>query len=659
MKQKIVIYESPQNTDWPLMTWDLSRGRKVYVVEPVFAFHYRSRSHFYPRHLPGFVKDLVASGKAQLLTTDQLKSKEIFFEAGDKAVKHVERVFKELHKNHAALIQYVCDTLRSQQGENAFKTNLAHRLSEFFSMNILLQRIAAVLGTECFTFHPRMNIRFYRHVQKLVEQSGVGIFSHRKINVPYWYSWIGNRENLKAKIIIVSKIFIQAVGAIFFPQRGESLEKGPEQYFLGFAIVAPRRQLVGNKRSPDFLADQEKIRSQDIVYFVQNELTAAQQKHLDKLGKNYALPRMGRFFSHPSIWTRLFSQCWKKHFLSDAEELETALLVLFRYFAWQTIQRKVRVKHFVTHCDFGVPHIGRNIALNQNGTQTWYFTDSMNFSGTWREESNQKSHRHPWWTYLTYDHMVTWAQFIVDYFQGHPMSIGRYHIIGCLWSSLSNGASLTRDSAGVSLIIGVFDTGYNFNGIGCYQEGIAFTRDILRLADEFSDIQILFKSKFTRPALLNADPVFGPQLTGLYDSMERHPRIKMLSCQKDPSEVIPLSDFVISFPFTSTTFEALSSNKLAIWHDPFGLYHETMYGRLPGVVTYGYEELKARVKELKNDPAKLKEIPIPAGSPLLDPYRDEKALERFRGLLINPSFAMEIESKEFRTGHMNTSIAGV
>ncbi len=644
MKQKIVIYESPQNLDRLRISLDLWRGRKIYVVEPVFAFHYRSRSHFYPRHLPAFVKDLIAQRKIELLTCEQLKSKEIFFDAGDDAVKHVEAVFKELYKEHSGLIQYTTETLCSPKAENAFKTNLAHRLSEFFSMNILLRRISDRLGTERFSFHPRMNICSYRHIKKLVEQSKIQIFEHPDVDFPWRYFCSGIFENLKAKILILSKILVQTIGAAACPSQPIIAQEDQHPYLLGVAIVAPRRQLVGNKRGPDFLADQKNIKSEDIVYFIQRELTHDQKKYLDQLGRWYFIPRLGRFFSHPKVWARVLRYGFAGKFTLNAEELETASLVLFRYLTWQNVLQKVNMKHFVTHCDFGVPHIGRNIALNQAGVETWYFTDSMNFSGVNRTESEDKSHRHPWWTYLTYDHVVTWAQSIVDYFKGHPMTIGQYHIIGCLWSSLTPSLIPFSRRPETRLVIGIFDTGYNFNGIGDYEEGIAFTKDILRLAENFCDIQILFKSKFARGAFLNAGHIFGRQMHELYEQMAKHSRIQFLSSQTDPSDVIPLSDLVISFPFTSTTFEALSMNKLAIWHDPQGLYRATMYGRLSGVMSFSCEDLVARVRELKDNPEKLKEIPIADGSPLFDPYRDQKAIERFRELLVNVS-GSEIDSK--------------
>ncbi|MFQ5647372.1 MAG: hypothetical protein ACE5GM_10610, partial [bacterium] len=91
----------------------------------------------------------------------------------------------------------------------------------------------------------------------------------------------------------------------------------------------------------------------------------------------------------------------------------------------------------------------------------------------------------------------------------------------------------------------------------------------------------------------------------------------------------------VSFPLTSTTFEALSVNKPAVWHDPSGLYRDTPYGKVAGVTTHTYDELKTRVVEIKEMKPGTYKNPFPQDSPLMDPFRDGKAIDRFRDLLLS------------------------
>lgn len=299
------------------------------------------------------------------------------------------------------------------------------------------------------------------------------------------------------------------------------------------------------------------------------------------------------------------------------------------------------IRHFITHADFGIGHVGRNIALNQVGVQTWYFTDSMNHTLNFGENKKHGGH-HPFWTYLHYDHLVTWSAALAQYFQDHPGSFRQTHVVGCLWSEHIQEKGEARKKTSVGgfkklddfFVLSCFDSTYSRNGATAYAEGIAFAQHLLQLADECPDIYIILKEKKNRSIHYTLDPVLGPKLLETYNRMDTHPRIKICSNQTDTSELISISDMVVSFPFTSTTFEFLSINRPAVWHNPMGYYRDTLYGGIGGGVTHSYEELKTKVLEVKNMKPGEYRNPIPTGSPLLDPYRDGKAIERFRKLLV-------------------------
>jgi len=249
---------------------------------------------------------------------------------------------------------------------------------------------------------------------------------------------------------------------------------------------------------------------------------------------------------------------------------------------------------------------------------------------------------HPFWTYLHYDHLVTWDASIAQYYKEHPDSFNKTHVVGCLWSEHIQDKKQARKETTVFalkdlnnlFVLSCFDSTYSRNGLTSYTEGLAFTNNLLQLVNEYPDIYIILKEKKDRGIHFVLDPVLGPTLIEIYNKMGIHPRIKICSNQVDASELISVSDVVVSFPFTSTTFEALSTNKPAIWHDPLGYYRDTLYGKAGGVVTHSYEELKSKVLEIKKNLEDYQN-PMPMNSPLMDPYRDGKAIDRFRDLLID------------------------
>jgi len=640
-KEFFVIYETPREKDAVFIRRYLKQKIPVWVVEPFHAFHHNRGIRFFPPHLPEFVTILINKGKINLLEAGRFNVKEIYQMSADKAVEVIESVFPEYRKEHGELFGYVSETLISSVAEDIFKKDLCNRLAEFYSVNIMLNRIEKLFATEPVLIYPAMNVRSYLYLKTLLSRCNQDFFEHPDIQFPKWTYATSFYENLKEYIIAIARLSAQTLASGLFGSFQSFQKKNKKIYSYGMTIISPLRQLANNQRGPDFIIDNKKIRSEEVVYFPLINLTGKQKKQLKSLsGSVYYPPKIGRCFSNFTEWKRLLRFALRKNFFLKSEEINTACNAFFNYFRWLKVLNGVKLRHFITHCDFGVSHIGRNIALNQAGVQTWYFTDSMNFGCNLSEENEKCSMRHPLWTYLNYDHFVTWDKFLAQYFKEHPESFRQTQVVGCLWSShIQQKRNQTSNPLTKNLkdhfIITAFDSTYSRNGFTSYSEGIAFAEHLMKLADDFPDIYIFFKEKKKRDIHVIFDPILGPKLLDLYNKMGKHPRITTYTDQEDASNLVSFSNMVVSFPFTSTTFEALSVNKPAIWHDPMGYYINTPYANVGGVATHGYEELKAKVMEIKKMEPEAYQNPMPVDSPLMDPYRDGKAIDRFRELLIS------------------------
>lgn len=651
MKNPTVIYESPTKWDFLSIEKYLKQGVPIWVTEPFHAYHYRKGIRFFAPQIPDFVNNLIKKGKVNLLKVSQFNAKDIYRLSADKAVDIVEAVYPEYRKEHKKLFEFVTDSLKSAEAENVFKKNLCEKLAEFYSVNILLYRIEKLLGPDPILFYPDTNVRSYLHLKSLLSKSDQTFFKHPSIRFPVRTHIAAFFENLGNYLITMVKLSAQTLASGFLGGFRMSKEKKKKGYSYGVAIVVPHLQLKGNQRGPDFIIDNNKIRAEDVVYLPLVDLTKDQKKQLARIpGEVYYLPKIGQYFSHFTEWKRLFSLALKKNFLRNAEEINIACNAFFHYFRWLNVLADVKFRHFITNCDFGVGHVGRNLALNQTGVQTWYFTDSMNLGCNLKVEEEKCNMRHPFWTYLGYDHFVTWNDFLVQYYKDHPGSIKQAHVVGCLWSShikgenkvkIQNGHSFTFKNLGNSFKLVAFDSTYSRNGVTSYTEGLVFTEHLLQLVDACQDIHIFLKEKRDRNKHRILDPVLGPKLLDLYKKMDNHPRITTCSYYADASELIDISDMVISFPFTSTTFEALSANKVAIWHDPLGYYISTPYARLGGVTTHSYEELRAKVLEIKAIKPGTYQKHLQTNSPLMDPYQDGKSVDRFRELLYSAEESMK------------------
>ena len=659
MKEVNVIYEFLSKIDILFIKKYLKQGIVVSVIEPFHAFHHKKGIRFFPPPLPDFAKNLIKKRKINLLRVSQLNAKEIYQLSADKAVDIIECVYPKYRKEHKMLFEYVCDTLKSSMAENVFKKNLCDRLAEFYSVNIMLHRIEKILGPDPILVYPDMNVRTYLYLKDILLRSNQDVFDHPNTYFSRRMHVAAFLENLKKNLITVVRLSAQAIISGFLSGFNTFQRKKKRSYSYGVTIVSPSRQLRGNERGPNFIIDNNKILTEDVVFFPLVDLTGDQKNKLAEMyGEVYLAPKAGRFFSHFKEWKKLFWLAIKKNFLRNGEEVKVACVAFFNYFKWLKVMEAISIRHFITHCDFGIGHVGRNLALNQAGVQTWYFSDSMNFGCNLQDKNEKNSMRHPFWTYLNYDHFVTWNTFLAQYFKDHPGPSKQSHIVGCLWSGYIKEKNIAKEqmvkfnliNRENDFIIVVFDTSYSRNGFTSYTEGIAFANHILKLADDFAGIQIFLKEKKDRSFHKILDPINGPKLANFYCKMNSHNRISIISdkvdrvigsnektinesSKVDTSELISAADMVVSFPFTSTTFETLSANKPAIWHDPMGYYKDTVYGSMGSVTTHNYEELKAMVLEFKEIKPNAYQNPIPKNSPLMDPYRDGKAIDRFRELL--------------------------
>lgn len=628
-----IIFESPRNWHKIVIVLYVIRGLSVWIVEPFRMYHYKRGITFYPPRLPPYIEGLIQGKKISVLLGEMINAKEIYQLAADKAVEVMESVYTEYRNEHKDLFAYIAEILKSPVAENVFRRSLCDRLAEFYSLNILLHRIENFFPDTEIVFFTDADIHSYRYLEKLLSKNNRKFFEHPNIRFSQ-LSYISSAfRKLMQNLKLVSMVFAQALISSISGRLWRRLNKNKKSFAYGITIVG-QRQLKENQRGPGFIVDNKKISRHEVAFFTSMSLPNEQKMKLAQLSADvFILPKPGRFFSNPCEWSRLFSIALRCNFLNNLEELQAAAVTLFNYFRWKSILETVEIKHFITHCDFGIDHIGRNLALNQSGTQTYYFTDSMNFLSSFISDYQACAMRHPFWTCLYYDHFVTWDKLLVQYFKEQHGSFKQAHVVGCLWSG--HIKKKYNKSGSDRFTIAFFDSSYSRNGITSYAEGVAFAEHILKLADDFIDIQIYLKEKKQRDIHYLSDPIFGPVLLDLYKRMDMHPRIKLYSDGADSSDLISISDMVISFPFTSTTFEALSVNRPAIWHDSMGYYRDTQYGKIDGVTTHGYEDLKKMILEIKGMKPGEYENPIPIYSPLLDPFRDGKAIDRFRDLLIS------------------------
>lgn len=649
VKSQVVVIESFDCLSQRAVRRLASQYEKVYLLDLYTAYHKRQRKYqAFPLEEPDYVDCLVREGLIERIDVGVLDFVSINDVAANNAVDQIENVWPSYLEDYPKFISFVNETLNSSKAEYGFKSILSDHLGIFFSFNILLSKLESKFSNQDILFYPEVDIDFYNKILSLVKKTNIEFFESKRIHYPtkknlkFFFDRI--RKFLSAIVKLGGQAFISSIVSLFLNPK----EIKKQKFTYGVTLVSPRRQLFSESRGPKFLADNNKVREEDVACFVLGKMNKVCMNQLTRVGGDvFFLPGSGKYFSHPKKWFQLF---WigltEKAFLNHNEILMASLL-LFRYLTWQRLLKSVEIKHLITHADFGASHIGRNIALHEKNVQTWYFTDSMNLGcNRGYTESRGFIAKHPFWTYLLYDHFVTWSELIVKYYSSHPGSINHFHVTGCLWAQHIDQQKKNKDGLLLKnelklndyFVIGVFDTGYAVNGIDSYQDGIVFAKHIYQLIEQWDDVYIVFKEKNSRDMHADFDSINSSILIEAYEKMEKHPRINMKNDAMAPSDVICFTDIVVSYVYTSTTFEALSANYKAIWHDPSNKHRNDIYGSISEVTTHGYEELKEKIERVKYgkcDIGMVQEELKKKG--LLDPYMDGKAIDRFRDLLVQHS----------------------
>ncbi|MCP4608387.1 MAG: hypothetical protein GY845_06720 [Planctomycetes bacterium] len=125
------------------------------------------------------------------------------------------------------------------------------------------------------------------------------------------------------------------------------------------------------------------------------------------------------------------------------------------------------------------------------------------------------------------------------------------------------------------------------------------------------------------------------QYQSVLAELKANPRCHFTGYKGDPSEIMAASDLIVTYAFSSSTLEALSARRKAIYFDPSNRRRGCRYDRIPNLVAHDYDELKYLVHKLLYETAEeeYSEFLNTHVKGVIDPYLDGKAVTRFRKLL--------------------------
>ncbi|MCK9580477.1 MAG: hypothetical protein M0Q92_08505 [Methanoregula sp.] len=560
----------------------------------------------------------------------------LFMNAAASAHKNLDHIYENFF-NKFSSIKITKDLLGSSEIENMYKKEILLYLNDLYYLEYKINTYAQNI-TLPIEFYPAEGYDLHSDISAPL--------SKKVIIVEY--------KSLKISLINYRKR-LEEFGLLFYPLyillkkvKGISFRDTPEKFYrLGINVNLPA-MFSWNYHYINYLVDDLYGFPKDEIIFIDESY----KKEIPNEFKDHGFAYVNFLHQRVSISSKFLGKvifhfipawivCMFYCLAEDPHVVKTTRLILSDYIRWNMLMDIMRIQNHVTIL---LPdRISKNLILSSYGCRTCYIYPD-NYSGDYHTGWDEKIPVSTEFAFMNPQYAFVFGQKILRFFSYNKNLIKHYRPIGILsaqrvkeiqvgkiHSSLKN---LVAKKNFAGKIVGIFDSGFVDWGPNKVSDGIRFAEEILLLLDEMPDISIIFKEK----RFLNATP----QLMEKYERLMNHPRCLFVKKQENncifASEVIALSDLVISVAYTSTTAEALASGITAIYYDVAGkdIGKNYYFNQFPNLVAHDYSQLKNLINYWLNT-VKTKEFESFLDNWVkdeIDPYLDAKAIDRLQNFFI-------------------------
>lgn len=411
------------------------------------------------------------------------------------------------------------------------------------------------------------------------------------------------------------------------------------------------------RRAYDFLVDDATIKRKDTVFLDEFDLDPAFIQAESARGSNFF--RFRGSLAH-DLLRQNFHGPWVGYcfrllrFMVGAGGLAgtvrmAAKLILLQAVVWQIVTARCRFRHLVTAMSDSAARNAANLVLRRYGVTTWYYNAAIGSPYLYDREGSAQDSLNVLWEGRILDWLVVNSQAFADSQASHGQRVQHCAVVGNIYSEMI--ASLSPEEAearlGVSrgdakAVIACFDTSYVDDKCCAttFEDASGFYTDLLRLSQSRPEYLVLIKPSkddryFTDASGLWASARLGPRIIEVRKALRLQPNVKFLADAADPTDVIAMADITITNGFSSPTADALAAGRRGFWYDAIDSHRGYCLDEVD-LTRHGYAEMIGEVDRLlsmADDEFSAWLGGDPRRRHLLDPYMDQKALTRFRGLL--------------------------
>jgi polysaccharide biosynthesis PFTS motif protein len=429
--------------------------------------------------------------------------------------------------------------------------------------------------------------------------------------------------SLMKLLLIWLKIFLKIVVPSQKPKK--------KHYKYAAMIISEDRHSHDNVKSYNAMFSDSRFDPNEIVFFPFTSVSEAFKKkiHLQGYDLQPKLSHYSKRWIGKSV--RVASKLLSLIFSVKTSDLIQVSEFFSAFLYWNTLLDQLKIDHFVAMSGYTLDTYVRNAVFKDRGTQSWFFTESGTFPEALYRKGFPSNHVGRVTSFFIYDHFVAWNQRIVEEFKASGARFQQSHVVGCVWSSPAvNGKKSSSDRTRIS----IFDTYYPHDHPFGPEYRIQFYKDILRIVEEFPEINWTFKPKFP-PHMHLHDRAFHDAFDEFKKNLGKFPNAQIHPGNQSSVELVQDSDLVITCFPSSVSVEAAGGGKPGILYEPFDHYRGTLMDGAPGFFKHGYRDLKDCIQAFIANEYR---APYDSKHPLflerVDAFQDGRGMERLRNLLI-------------------------
>lgn len=576
-------------------------------------------------HKQEWVKKAMLKGKIQEISFgfERYVYGGYYFDLG---LDNTEKFFYSLGINDNILLKVIKGLYKDDDIELLFKKTLYHNyLARFYYFNHIMGDFQLRYKEGKLAFVPSgyltakktdgCEIYDYLKFYRLTKGLGAFYFDTGRVEFPrwaIWFSWI-NAFRRRCKLFFVILGLVSWNLLILLRKLIKRCKHESRSYAYGIMVLAHHRKFANKIQKVDFLIDNQVIKKEDALFISYFKFSPKNKEYMEDNKLNY-IDDADRYVSPNEIilsfpiYLLLLSRFFRESFWI----LDSALRSVYFFLRWHGIAREFKIRNLITEGDFSRQAVARNIILSQYGCKTYFYLDTVNYEIFFPKRASGNDFKFRHFAFINYDYSVSANDAIAGSFKASGFKVKNWLNLGYFWAEhlrlISEGKipsdfkdKLSRQGCDNVKLVTVFDSGYDDNSLTTYDDGIKFLEGVLKLLDDLPYIFVVMKEKWPRSRHERVSRRFA-DILGMYNKFDLHERcLAFKNSWENSSELMAFCDLVISFPFTSSTFEAISAGKKALYYDPVDKFRGSYYDEVPGLICHNYGELFARTKYLLSD----------------------------------------------------------